>query len=377
MKNILYLAALAFLSACGGETEITVSNPLPVGREGEIAEVEAAQIVKKYPDGFVIADSADNEIPYQLTYDGKLIFPVNIGPSRTLRLFVRKGIAKKVEPRVYGRVFPEHKDNMNWENEKAAYVAYGPALQAAGEKGYGYDIWTKSVDSLVLEDRYRLDAGGKSMHKDNGNGMDAYIVASTLGGGTAALLDSKGEIVYPWAWRTAQVLDNGPLRFTVRLVYNPAIVENDSNVVETRLITLDSGSHLNRAEIRYEGLSVPRKVAAGIVVHQQNPEGYSSDAKHGWIAYRDSTEDTKNDNGVIYLGAYVPGGKSEMKYQPISFETRDALGHILSVSDYDAEKGFVYYFGSGWSKGAMPENWERYLSDFGLRNSNPLKVIIR
>lgn len=363
--------------SCGRKTEITVTNQLPFAREGEIAEIDVKQISDRFPDGFVIKDSAENEVPYQITYDGKLIFPIDISAEGSIKLFVENGKPMHYRPKVFGRVFPEHKDNMSWENEKAAYVAYGPALQKAGERGYGYDVWTKSVDSLVLEDRYRLDSEGKSMHNDNGNGMDAYIVASSLGAGTAALLDSKGEIVYPWAWKSAEMLDNGPLRFTVKLIYNPSTVENDSDVVETRLITLDSGSHLNRALIKYDGLSEPRKVAAGIVVHKQNSAGYTLNPDSGWMAYCDSTEDVSNGNGVIYLGVYIPGAKNRMVFKPISQETRDALGHILAISDYDEENGFIYYFGSGWSKGDMPADWESHLAQFGLRQKNPLKVTIK
>ena len=32
--------------------------------------------------------------------------------------------------------------------------AYGPALQATGEKAYGYDVFTKRVPEPVVEDRY-------------------------------------------------------------------------------------------------------------------------------------------------------------------------------------------------------------------------------
>lgn len=376
LVSVGFLACVLAMTAtsCGKESKLVVENSLPFDRVEEMVEFPVADLVSQYPEGFVIVSGEGAEVPYQLTYDGKLIFKATVGANSTAEYIVRDGKPAEVKASVFGRKFPEHKDNMNWENEKAAYVAYGPALQAAGERGFGYDIWTKSVDTLVLEMRNKLELEGISMHKDNGNGMDAYIVSSTLGGGTAALLDSSGNIIYPWAWKEEEVLDNGPLRFTVKLTYHPAVVENDSNVVETRVITLDSGSHLNRTEVIYSGLTTPRDVAAGIVVHTQNPEGYKLGAEQGWMSYRDSTEDTHNDNGVIYLGVVAPGAK--FSYLPIKEEARDALGHILAVKPY-GDSGFTYWWGSGWSKGSMPDDWDAYLEECALKAESPLKVSLK
>ena len=80
--------------------------------------------------------------------------------------------------------------------------------------------------------------------------MDCYSVGATLGGGTAALMVDSC-IIYPYCYKDYDILDNGPLRFTVKLTYPPLIVKNDSNVIETRIITLDKGSHLNYTEITY------------------------------------------------------------------------------------------------------------------------------
>lgn len=77
-----------------------------------------------------------------------------------------------------GRVYPERLDDVAWENDRVAYRAYGPALQATGERAYGYDIWTKSTPEPVVEDRYDGDLNrGISYHEDHGNGMDVYAVA--------------------------------------------------------------------------------------------------------------------------------------------------------------------------------------------------------
>lgn len=191
-------------------------------------------------------------------------------------------------------------------NDRAAYRAYGPALQEKGERAFGYDIWTKNVPEPVVEDRYDGDLNqGISYHIDHGNGMDCYAVGPTLGGGTAALFPDS-TIVYPYCYKDCEVLDNGPLRFTTKLVYNPLVVKRDSNVIETRIISLDKGSQLNKTVVSFDNLQETTPVVTGIVLHKQNPTGYSFDANAGYIAYADSTENAANNNGVIYIGAVFP-----------------------------------------------------------------------
>ena len=48
-----------------------------------------------------------------------------------------------------GRQYPERLDDVAWENDRAAYRAYGPALQEKGARAFGYDIWTKSAVSYT------------------------------------------------------------------------------------------------------------------------------------------------------------------------------------------------------------------------------------
>ena len=135
--------------------------------------------------------------------------------------------------------------------------------------------------------------------------MDCYAVGPTLGGGTAALFPDS-TIVYPYCYKDCEVLDNGPLRFTAKLVYNPLVVKGDSSVIETRIISLDKGSQLNKTVVSFDNLQEITPVVTGIVLHKQNPMGYSFDADAGYIAYADSTENAANNNGVIYIGAVFP-----------------------------------------------------------------------
>ena len=64
-------------TACTGSHMISVTNPSETDREEVMAEIDADAVVSM-ADGepFRLIDKSGEEIPYQLTYDGKLIFPV-------------------------------------------------------------------------------------------------------------------------------------------------------------------------------------------------------------------------------------------------------------------------------------------------------------
>lgn len=410
MRKTLFAAAACatvLWTGCSKSESVTVTiaNPLAIERTGEMVEIPVNDIYTQLnlsdTAQFVIYDEKAQEVPYQLTYDEKVIFPVSIASNASVNYTVQQGTPSMVNAVVYGRCYPERLDDIAWENDRAAYRAYGPALQKSGERAYGYDVFTKSVEELVVEDRYAMEldsasraeikalreAGKKeeadslsraiSYHIDHGNGMDCYAVGPTLGGGTTALMPDS-VIVYPYCYKDFEILDNGPLRFTVKLVFNPLVVKNDSNVVETRIIQLDKGSQLNKTTVSYEYLTQTTPVAAGLVLHAANPEGYVCDAAKGYIAYADPTTDVKAGNGIVYVGAVFPA-PVQTATQLFEKPAGDALGHVLGMSAYEPGNDFVYYWGSGWSKYGFEkaEDWTNYLKDYAEKVRNPLVVTIQ
>ena len=410
MRKTLFAAAACatvLWTGCSKSESVTVTiaNPLAIERTGEMVEIPVNDIYTQLnlsdTAQFVIYDEKAQEVPYQLTYDEKVIFPVSIASKASVNYTVQQGTPSLVNAVVYGRCYPERLDDIAWENDRAAYRAYGPALQKSGEKAYGYDVFTKSVEELVVEDRYAMEldsasraeikalreAGKKeeadslsraiSYHIDHGNGMDCYAVGPTLGGGTAALMPDSA-IVYPYCYNDFEILDNGPLRFTVKLVFNPLVVKNDSNVVETRIIQLDKGSQLNKTTVSYEYLTQATPMAAGLVLHAANPEGYAYDAAKGYISYADPTTNAEAGNGIVYVGAVFPASvqtTTQLFEKPVG----DALGHVLGISTYEPGNDFVYYWGSGWSKYGFEkaEDWTNYLKDYAEKVRNPYAEKVR
>lgn len=378
LKTVLPCVALAFAAgACtAGQHRLTVTNGLDIARGGEIVEVDTRLLGIDGP--MVVTDADGNEVASQITSDSTLIFAATVGPSSSASYFVSAGTPKHhPDTLVSGSLYPWRKDDMTWENQHSAYRAYGPELQRSGERGFGYDIWTKSVDTLVVAQRYRDHARGISFHEDHGKGMDVYAVGPTLGGGTAALIDATGEIVYPWAFSQWEILDNGPLRFKCRLRYLPTAVNGDSSVVETRVISLDSGSWLNKTTVTYDNLTADAGIAPGIVVHTQNSDGYLLDRDNRLMAYADSTQNASAGNGVIYVGVVAPAAET-MVYRPFDEPVGDAAGHILAMSPYTPGQTYVYWWGSGWSKGGVDsmEAWHKILAESALKLESPMTVTV-
>ncbi|WP_300728700.1 DUF4861 domain-containing protein [uncultured Bacteroides sp.] len=385
--------------------ELTITNPLDADRIDEIVELPLSVIDGLHlsaADKLIVLDDQQKQVPYQTTYNKKLLIPVTVKANGCSTYSLTIGIPDNMQVYACGKQYPERMDDIAWENDKAAYRAYGPATQRNGEKLYGYDIFTKSVPFPVVEKRYamqldpisweqvnKLRKAGKETeadslyhtfcyHVDHGNGMDCYSVGPTLGGGTNALLIDS-TIIYPYCYKDYEILDNGPLRFSVKLTFHPFTVKKDSSVIETRIISLDKGSYLNRTEVKYNGLKTEIPIIGGIVIHPQNPDGYCFDKENGYIAYADSTDNPHNNNGIILLGALFT---MPLDFVGVKWFSKDeakqkgALGHVIGKTNYQPESIFTYYWGSGWSKADMPDikSWDKYLLNFKKRLNEPLII---
>lgn len=371
--HLLLFLFLSPLAAGAREITIKVSNPISEARHGEIVELQLPeQIIESE---WTLTDSGGNEQTFQITHDGKLLFAADLAPEETAVYTLKTGRHADPDTVCYGRIFPERLDDLAWENDRAAYRAYGPALQASGEKAYGYDIWTKSVEFPVLEKRYHgALKEGISFHKDHGEGMDVYAVGPTLGGGTTALLDEEGRIIMPWCWTEAEVLDNGPLRFTAKLKYAPTVYGKDT-IAEIRTISIDKGEWLNSTDVAYHGAPTGSAFVAGVVVHDSNPKCYRLLQDNNTVLYTDYTQEPFADNGYIFVGMTTEED-SELLFQPME-GVAGVSGHVL-IKMKSGEKPTRYYWGGAWSKGGIEsiEAWQEYLMKFRQRKANPIKAEI-
>ena len=308
--------------------------------------------------------------------------------------------------RAKGRLFTERQDEFGWENDCVAYRIYGHGAAV------GYDFFNKSTSELMLDYWYASEQNQEmrsvsrqltergyrdladqlynaySYHVDHGKGMDCYTVGPTLGGGANALLNPDGTLFMPQCYKTFEILDKGPLRFTVRFTY-PTQQFGGQPLTETRTITLDAGSQFNRVSVTYDGLTAPAQIAAGIVIHQSNPTAYILSSESGYMGYEDLGDPSvysakyrdqlATQMGKIYVGMLFP--------TPITtaYQQRPngiATGHILATATIRPSTPYTYYFGSGWNKNPNTDfhsltQWEAHLSHAAQCVRNPLKINIK
>ncbi len=407
MKKIFYLllAALPAVTCFGKNVNVTVTNSSSIGRDKEIVEVSMSKVNAKLNLAknaqIVVLDKNGKQVPYQITYDKKLIFPTTVKAKSTAIYTIKAGTPEKFTVLATGKQYPERVDDVAWENDRIAFRTYGPALQATGEQAFGYDIWVKRGEGLVVEKRYATEldketnakikslaqtdpAASKALrestsyHFDHGNGLDYYKVGPTLGAGTSAfLVDNK--LVYPYCYATQEVLDNGPLRFTVKLVYKPLNIKGNS-VIETRIVSLDAGSQLNKAQISFSNLKESLPLVTGIVIHTGSKD-YSMSAKKGYTAYADPNDPV---NGQIYVATVFPSTVKEAKVMPFTGDEASKIkdgadGHVAAISNYVPNTKFTYYFGAGWSKWGFKTsaNWYKYVEEYAQKVRTPLTATVK
>ena len=392
MKKIFFLLAVALtaFASCADSKQamtVTVTNPLALERAGEMVEVPMSDVVAKLQLAdtaqIIVLDTDGQQVPYQVTYDEKVIFPATVKANGTATYTIQPGTPEPFNVIACGKYYPERLDDVAWENDLVGFRAYGPALQARNERGFGYDIFTKyNTTEPVLESMYAEELNKEKRAKiaelNHGYGMDCYAVGPTLGGGMAALM-AGDTIIYPYCYRTQEILDNGPLRFTVKLEFNPLVVRGDSNVVETRVISLDAGSYLNKAVISYTNLKEAMPVVTGLVLRE--PDGaVVADAANGYITYVDPTTDRSGANGKIFVGAAFPAQVKEAKVVLLSEKEKKerggADGHVLAVSEYEPGSEYTYYWGSAWDKAAIKtaDVWNKYMAEYAQKLRAPLSV---
>ena len=376
------------------QATIVVSNPTSTPRTELISlcmsEVKAklGNANPKKGEAYIVKNKRGQQIGSQITHDGILLIDASVRPHGSATYYV--SIGKPYQQKVYatGALYKIRKDDIAWENDRCAYRIYGPALQKTGERSFGTDIWVKNTPDTVVYERYVKDMIGNrknddeteiltSFHLDHGNGLDPYRVGATLGLGAPSLMVGKNQIL-PYCYKDYRILDNGPLRFTVELTYNPSAVGDMKNVVEHRIISLDKGSNFNKMTVWYDGLTTPTDFATGFPIHEEDTE-MKTFAKD-YVSYADPTDNIEVNNSQVYVGVLFPEGIDHTYYQLFDKKHDGATGHALGLKRglKNGEK-YSYYFGAAWSKYDVRSyaEWQIRIKDYLDTLKNPLQVEVK
>ncbi len=358
----LILAFFGLVSCCGDELVIEVSNDTKYDKVAQVVEYTVDDA-----ESLVVYDADGNEIPSQVVHTGNLIFQATVKAGESAKYYLRRGEKSDYADVACGRHYHEKMGDLAWENDKISFRAYGKPYEEIGSTLYGYDIFTKRGAEPVLPDLYgpEIDVDNVanykallksdpeeaayfiktiSYHLDHGKGMDYYVVGPTLGCGTSALV-TDGVNNYQTYFSTFEILDNGPLRFTVTLDYDPVMIAGVP-VVEKRKISLDAGTNFNKIEVVYEGVKEPTKVIAGLVLHDQARHHQITESS---VAYIEPMHDSgwQTYNAVIFDKSMK--GVVDMFDDAQRKAHGGAYGHIQAEGIYNPGDTLTYYMGAGWN----------------------------
>ena len=403
MKKVLLSFALGLLtiSAAAQELTVLVKNNTKQQRQ-ELVEIDAQTVYNKLGvaagRNFKVINAVRQEVSYQITYDGKILIDASVRPQGTATYTIVKGKPRDVKVFVCGRQYPERVDDIAWENDRGAYRLYGPALQRNNERAFGNDVWVKNTPDLEVEKRYKVELDnhpaieklkkqGKmeeaqameeatTYHFDHGYGLDCYKVGPSLGCGAPALMNGD-EIIFPYCYKGYQILDNGPLRFTVSLTYHPTSYQGQQ-LTEHRVLSLDKGSNFNRQTVWYEGATKSIDVASGVVIHNEDTQ--SVFIGKDFVQYADPTDNPNGQNFQIYVGVIFPDGATETRQIENEGHANGIFGHALCIKrGLQPNQKLTYYWGSAWSKFdcRTQDEWQLRLDNQKQALAQPLIVEVK
>lgn len=383
MKKVFYLLFAGFFAfSCSNQpkdVQVTVENPSDFDRTEELVEIPVENISAKIKladttQTYVVKNSKGEIIPTQITYDRKLVFQSGVKAKGSATFTITSGAKEEYKAKTYGRLITERKDDFAWENDHVAFRIYGPALIATDGPSNGLDIWYKRTNSLKINEWYKDDiAGIASYHEDHGDGLDDYKVGRSLGAGAMAPF-IEGKLILNENFVLSEVLENGPLRTTFKLMYKNLEI-NGKTYKESRTFSLDAGSQLSKVVQEY-GISEGIDVAVGFSKREKNDTIIVSPEKD-YLLYREPSKKAGN----VFLGLVFPAEFDSTTINTYSVvnptnKSQETYSHVLAIARYQPNSPIVYYTGYGWTKFgfATEADFQTYLSNFSKALKQPLII---
>ena len=374
LMKLHFLLAFVLPLTILAQTKATISiqNNSIVNRKESVIAIKWKTVLSSFPQidtaNFIVVNSiTKKQVPFQLEHCGNpaiqnLLVQVDVKAKSSLVLSVQKGKPEIFTAKTYARYVPERLDDFAWENDKIAFRAYGKALEKTEGDAYGYDVWVKRTNKLVLNDRYKRN----DYHIDHGDGLDYYHVGYTLGAGNMAPF-VKDTIRYSGNYHHWKILDNGPLRSTFQLRYD-SWNAGGIKVTNTKIISLDAGSQLNRIENVYTfDDKKPLDVVVGIIRRDKAGVIYLNE-QQGIMGYWEPASDK---DGTTAVGSILSTPANKMWVDKEQLLTKTAVKNNETI---------VYYSGAAWDKAGQITNskqWQDYLDHFNQELQNPLSISIK
>ena len=360
----------AFISSAWAQKTISITNPSDNNRL-ELVSFPFKKFSKHFgvDTTFTIKDNTGKIYFHQLEKLGQshtqnVLIQVPISSKGKLDLVVSKEKAPTFPSKTFARYVPERFDDFAWENDVVAFRMYGKALEGRSDDAQGMDYWAKRTENLVINKWYKHD----DYHKDHGEGLDYYSVGQTLGAGDIALYHND-YIQFTNHYRSYKVLDNGPLRTTFKLSFDPQVIEGQE-ISLTKTISIDAGQNFNRIVVDFENKHKDQTpVVVGLANRNESKPEVEFDKEDKTLVYWEPNINEAGHTGTALI----------LTNQKASYIDSDAKQFLIK-SEISNKKPFVYYNGAAWNKAdkiTSFEKWADAVENYAQQIGKPLKVKLK
>lgn len=380
MKFTTTALVLAFFAnLASAQLTIKATNKLQLARTSQTIEISAAQLaplnardlmtvrIKDAAGAEVLAQAVDTDFDAVHRPD-IVIFQADFGPgeSKTFTASVgAKQLYKEEQFKAFGRFNRERFDDFTWENDKIAHRMYGKGLETwQGEPltSSTIDIWSKRTPKMVIDKWYMVD----DYHVDYGDGADFYSAGPSRGvGGTG--LWANNQLFVSKNYIASRTLAKGPIRVLFELDYE-AFDAGGIKVTETKRISLDGGSQLDRIQSTFKIVEGSGALTVGVGLKKVNGEQVEFNKDLAWLA---KWERVEKNAGMQGLAAIVDP-------KLLTEQAQDQRNQLLLVKA-DANSSITYYAGFCWDKAGQLttfDAWKKYVAEFAQGIASPIEVTI-
>lgn len=373
-KTICSILVCALLSVSCAEQQksIVVSNPTDLARQ-ELISIPYDEFTTHFnidsTFSVKLADS-ETELPYQLEKRGNtnpenVLIWIPVEAKGEVTLSVTKQETKPAfKVQTFARFVPERFDDFAWENNVLAFRMYGKALEGRTDDAQGMDVWAKRTEELVIDKWYKEN----DYHTDHGEGLDYYSVGQTVGAGDM-MPYFEGNVHFTKHYREYQILDNGPLRTTFQLVFEPEEL-NGQMISLTKTISLDADQHFNKVVVDLKNQqSESTPVVVGLARRGESEPQYDFNESNGSLAYWEPDIQGHGQTGTALI---LPENKP-------TFMDGDNAQFLLGT-EVQQNKPFVYYNGAAWNKAGQvtsADEWKSFVEKQVKKIKNPLVVKLK
>jgi len=364
------LMAISLASISHAQHKIVIKNKTPHLRK-EIVSIPYDSFCKHFQvDSIftVLNDTDGSEIIHQLEKLGEavpqnVLLQVTVPSKGKISLTVKPEKGTRFESHTYARYVPERKDDFAWENDVVAFRAYGKALEGSSEDAQGFDFWSKRTSSLIINEWYKTG----DYHADHGKGLDYYSVGQTLGVGDIALF-LNGKVQYTQHYRQFQVLDNGPIRSTFKLIFEPQELAGQ-HISLSKTISIDAGNQ--HSSIRVDLLNKNNQTTPIVIgIARRNEQNPATQLGTHTFSYWEPSFQDKGTTGTAILLGNTKASK---------LDTSDRKQFLLHTV-VNNKKSFIYYNAAAWDRAGQittAQEWFAFIKILNQKLQTPLIVSLK